>query len=323
MSAERKIKILKDILGGFELVSEERLFTCPVCKHHKKKLSINVEKDNFKCWICDYKSPAIYRLIRRFGNYEQRRAWEEMSGKIDFSATKADLAELIRTLGKTHAEEPEEIIDLPSEFKTLTSKDSPLATFKAVRYLKSRGLTKEDIIKWKIGYCGSGEYEGRVVIPSFNSDGDLNYFVARKYTENFGPNYTNPKKSKDLVFNELSLNWKDDLVLVEGVFDAIVAGNAIPLLGSTLKENSKLFLKIASNKTPLYVALDPDAESKAIKLIQKLLKYDLSVYKVDVSGYDDVGSMPREIFRQRKDDAIPMNSSSSCILHALRTLSAI
>lgn len=323
MSSEKKIKILKDILGSFYVVGEERLFKCPACNHHKKKLSVNLEKDNFKCWICDYKSPTIYRLVRRFGNYEQKRIWEELSGRMDLSANREELVDLIRNIGKKLKEEPEELVDLPEEFKTLTSKDNPLTSFKAVKYLKSRGISKNDIVKWKIGYCGSGEYQGRVIIPSFNADGDLNYFIARKYTEEFGPNYTNPKKSKDLVFNELSLNWKDDLVLVEGVFDAIVAGNAIPLLGSTVKEDSKLFLKIASNNTRLYVALDPDAESKAIKLIQKLLKYDLEVYKIDVSGYDDVGSMPREIFKQRKEEAIPIESSFSCIEHALKSLSAI
>lgn len=323
MSSDKKIKILKDVLGSFYLVGGERLFKCPACNHHKKKLSINVEKDNFKCWICDYKSPTIYRLVRRYGNYEQKRNWEELTGRLDHSKNRDDLAEIIRNLGKKEAAAPEEIIELPKEFKTLTSRENPITSFKAVRYLKSRGLTKHDMIKWKIGYCGSGEYEGRIIVPSFNPNGELNYFIARKYTDKFGHNYSNPNTSKDLVFNELCLNWKDDLILVEGVFDAIVAENAIPLLGSTIREDSKLFLKIASNNTPLYVALDADAESKAIRLIEKLLKYDLEVYKVDVSGYSDVGSMPREIFKQRKEEALPMDTSFSCIEQALKSLSAI
>jgi len=323
LSSEKKIKILKDILGRFYVVGGERLFKCPACNHHKQKLSVNLEKDSFKCWICDYKAPSIYRLVRRFGNYEQKRLWEELSGRLDHSTNRGDLAEIIRSLGAKKEVEPEEVLELPREFKTLTSKENPLTSFKAVRYLKSRGLTKNDIIKWKIGYCGAGEYEGRIIVPSFNSDGNLNYFIARKYTDSYGPNYANPSTSKDLVFNELCLNWKDDLILVEEVFDAIVAENAIPLLGSTVREDSKLFLKIASNNTPLYVALDPDAESKAIKLIEKLLKYDLEVYKVDVSGYNDVGSMPREIFKQRKEEAVPMDTSLSCIEQALKTLSAI
>ena len=121
MSSEKKIKILKDILGRFYIVGGERLFKCPSCNHHKQKLSVNLEKDSFKCWICDYKAPSIYRLVRRFGNYEQKRLWEELSGRLDHSANKGDLAEIIRSLGAKAEEEPEEILELPKEFKTLTN----------------------------------------------------------------------------------------------------------------------------------------------------------------------------------------------------------
>ena len=50
---------------------------------------------------------------------------------------------------------------------------------------------------------------------------------------------------KNIIFNELYVDWDSDLVITEGIFDAIKAGpNSIPLLGSTVRENSKLFQKI-------------------------------------------------------------------------------
>ena len=322
MSAEQKIKVLKDVLGTFYRVGEERLFTCPKCRHHKPKLSVNIEKDSFKCWICDYKAPSIYRLVRRYGNFNQRKQWEEVSGRMDLAAAPEDLRSLIEGIGKRVAEEPEEVISLPEEFRTLTAKRNHISSVKAMRYLESRGVTKEDILKWKIGYCASGEYEGRVIVPSFNMDGRPNYFIARTY-ENEWIKYKNPPTQKDIVFNELYVDWESDLILVEGVFDAIVAENAIPLLGSSLREDSRLFSKIVSHDTPLYVALDADAEAKAIRLIASLLKYDMEIYKIDVSGYDDIGVMPKEIFRQRKTEALPMMESLSCLEEALRGLSAI
>ena len=191
-----------------------------------------------------------------------------------------------------------------------------------MRYLKSRGITKADVLKWKVGYCPTGEYEGRVVIPSFNMDGKVNYFIARTYEDEW-VKYKNPPAQKDIVFNELYVDWESDLIIVEGVFDAIVAGNSIPLLGSSLREDSKLFSKIVQHDTPLYIALDADAESKAIKLIKSFLEYDMEIYKIDVSGFSDVGTMPKEIFRQRKEEAVPMGESLSCLEHALRGLSAI
>ena len=319
MSAEPKIKILKDILGPFYRVGEERLFNCPKCSHHKKKLSINIEKDNFKCWICDYKSPSLYRLVRRYGSYNQRTEWEELTGRMDLSNTPTDLSSLIKNMGKKKEIDPEEIINLPEEFRTLTGKKNHISSVKASRYLSSRNIKRQEILKWKIGYCASGEYEGRVIIPSFNMDGRVNYFIARSY-EGEWMKYKNPAVTKDIVFNELYVDWENDLTLVEGVFDAIVAENAIPLLGSSLREDSLLFSKIVNHDTPLYVALDADAEAKAMRLIKNLVQHDCEVYKVDVSGYDDVGTMPQEVFIKRKEEAIPMDLDSSFLYQALSAI---
>ena len=113
--------------------------------------------------------------------------------------------------------------------------------------------------------------------------------------------YKNPPASKDIIFNELYVDWDNDLVLVEGVFDAIVAGNAVPILGSTLRENSKLFKKIVESDTPVYLALDEDVRDKELKIMKKLLTFGLEVYKIDTSGFDDVGSMTKNIFQEEKE----------------------
>jgi len=321
LSSEKKLGVLKSFLGSTYRVGEEYLFACPKCNHHKKKLSINIEKDSFKCWVCDYKSPSIFRLVRRYGSFSQRKQWEDLVGQIDLSA-QSDLRTAIMSIGLAIEPEEELVINLPEEFKTLTSSKTHVSSRRAMRYLKDRGTTKSDILRWKIGYCPTGEYEGRVIIPSFNMDGRVNYFIARTYEDEW-VKYKNPPAQKDVVFNELYVDWGSDLIIVEGVFDAIVAGNSIPLLGSSLREDSRLFSKIVQHDTPLYIALDADAESKAIKLIESFLKYDMEIYKIDVSGFSDVGTMPKEIFRQRKEAAVPMAESLSCLEHALRGLSAI
>ena len=81
------------------------------------------------------------------------------------------------------------------------------------------------------------------------------------------------------------IDWDSDLVITEGVFDAIKAGpNAIPLLGSTLRENSKLFQKIIKHDTPIYLALDADADKKETKIINLFVKYGIELYKLDTTG---------------------------------------
>ena len=163
-------------------------------------------------------------------------------------------------------------------------------------------VTKEDILKWKIGFCKDGEYAGRVIIPSFNVSGYANYYVARSYGFEW-PKYKNPPASRDIIFNELYVNWDEDIVIVEGVFDAIKAGNAIPLLGSTLRENSALFQAIVKNGRRVFLALDEDASKKARSIARLLLKYGVEVYEIDTSGVEDVGEMTKEEFRTRKNNA--------------------
>jgi len=70
-----------------------------------------------------------------------------------------------------------------------------------------------------------------------------------------------------------------------------------------LRTNSRLMRKIVFNDTPVYMALDPDAATKERKIIETLLRYDVELYKIDVSGYEDVGVMPKEVFLERKKNA--------------------
>lgn len=304
MSKGQKVTILKNVLGAYHRSGGELLFYCPKCKHHKRKLSVNLEKDVFKCWVCDYRANSVSRLVRKYGSFLQRREWEELEGKVDLSKSLYD-----ELFGSTE-EEQEAVISLPKEFVSLANKNLPITAVKPLNYLKSRGLTRQDIVKWKIGYCSSGEYAGRVIIPSFRLDGNVNHFIARTYEDDW-MRYKMPEGvSKDIIFNELYVDWKNDLTITEGTFDAVKAGNAVPLLGSTLREDSKLFQEIVKHDTPIYIALDPDAEKKAKRLISALLKYDVELYKIDVSGYEDIGEMSKDEFLERKKGAISMNSSS-------------
>lgn len=299
-----KLEILKDILGTCHKSGNEYLFRCPKCDHDKKKLSINFEKNVWKCWICDYRGNNLDRLVKRRGSFLQRQEWLKYSHNIDISG---DLENLF---GDLEEKQEEQVITLPKEFISLCNKNLPLSSREPKNYLHSRGVSDKDILKWKIGYCSKGEYKDRVIIPSFNMNGDLNYFVARSYNKKEWPPYKNPNVSKDIIFNELYVDFKNDLVLVEGVFDAVNATNAVPLLGSSLREDSKLFQEIVKWDTTIYVALDPDAEKKAMNLIQSLLLYGIEVYKIDVSGYKDVGEMSKEEFQKRKLEARPITNDT-------------
>jgi len=255
--------------------------------------------------VCDARGRNIRRVIRRFGSFTQLKEWDKLSGIVDHSRLEFDLF-------AEEEEQQEQIISLPKEFKTLTGKPN-VVDKRALCYLQKRQIEPCDLAMYKIGYCSEGEYEGRIIIPSFNIDGYVNYFIARSFDGHW-MRYKNPDASRDIIFNELLIDWDSDVILVEGVFDAIFAGNAVALLGSTLREESKLFQHIIRNDSSVFIALDPDAEDKAMKIARTLLKYDVEVWKIDLPKGEDVSSIGREAFAELKKSAVLMRDNQDWIL---------
>ena len=293
---EKKREIVTNILGSYSRRGNEHLYSCPYCNHHKKKLSVNYSLNVFKCWVCDTSGKNIYRIVRKFGTYQQRQKYLELDGRLD-------LTEFDKIFDQMNEVVEQPTVDLPSEFVSLCNKRLPRSSKRALDYLYDRGISKQDILFWKMGYCDEGRYGGRIVIPSFNANGDCNYYVSRSYC-NHMRKYLNPPADRDIIFNELYIDWDEPVILVEGVFDAVVAGtNAIPILGSTFRSHTRLFQAIAINDIPVYIALDPDAEKKAGHIIRNMLKYDIETHVVDLTGCEDVGSLSREEFENRKRSA--------------------
>ena len=73
-----------------------------------------------------------------------------------------DFSQIDDTLFQEAQQVIEEVIELPPEFTSLANKNLPLSSRFPLKYLKDRGFTKEDILMWKVGYCASGEYSGKI-----------------------------------------------------------------------------------------------------------------------------------------------------------------
>jgi len=297
---EEKRKILTDILGSYHRKGNEHLYSCPYCKHHKRKLSVNFDIGCFKCWVCDVRGKNIYRIVRSYGSYGQRQRWLELDGRLD-------LQDFDKIYNEINEIEEEPTCELPEEMISLCNKRLSYSSKKPLNYLHSRGIDNDQIKLWKIGYCVEGRYSGRIIIPSFNLNGDPNFFIARSFVGH-RMKYLNPRTTKDIIFNELMVDWDEPVVIVEGAFDALVAGSqAIPVLGSTLRPQSRLFQALAMNDTPVYIGLDADAEKKASWMIKKMIEYDMEVYRIDTSAVEDIGSMTPRQFENAKDRAQPID----------------
>lgn len=253
------------------------------------KFSVNISKNVWKCWVCSKSGKSLYYLVRRFGTPDQIFKWTDVGLDIDFSF---------------ETQQEKTPVKLPEHYYSLITNEVHPLSVPARDYLKERHVSNEDILKFKIGYCPTGQYGHRIVFPSFNLQGDLDFWIGRSYDKNKFPPYLYPTgESKDLIFNELFFDWSKDIVIVEGIFDAIVAQTGIPLLGSTLRENSYIFQRISSIKDQVFIALDPDAKKKENAIIKMFIQYGLDVYKIDVHPFKDVGEMTKEEFQKRKNEA--------------------
>ena len=253
-----------------------------------------------KCWACGTKGSISY-LIKRFGTTEDKHQWELLNQEIDMSP--------IETMFEVKETVEEQIIELPKEYYCLARKDQPYSAREPLSYLMSRGISSADILYYKIGYCDIGKYRKRIIIPSFDENGNCNYFSARTYGKDW-LKYKNPPATKNIIFNDLLIDWDSSITLVEGAFDAIKIKNSIPILGSTLNENTKLFKKIAIKQPKVYLGLDKDALTKSLQMIFSMLQYGIEVYFLDTTGIDDIGSVSKYEAEKLKENSLPMNTEN-------------
>jgi DNA primase len=247
---------LDDVLGvGTSMKNDEQAHYCPFCHHHKKKLQINLKTQKWHCWVCDAKGKRIQRLLKRLhvDNRKLKKIYEVYGD--DYIVYSKD----------TEDEKVE--LRLPNEFQSLLKEPKGLnPLFRKVReYAQERGITEEDIRKYNIGYCDSGHYTNRIIIPSYDMDNRLNYFIARSVFSEEKFKYKNPPVSKNVIMFENQINWNEPITLVEGVFDAMaVKRNAIPLLGKFVpkKLNDAIF---KNGVKSINILLDEDAQQEALR----------------------------------------------------------
>ena len=177
-------------------------------------------------------------------------------------------------------------VSLPQCYHPLWQKSEDPLYKNAIHYLKQRNIGSVDILRYSIGFCSSNGYSNRIIVPSYDADGKLNYFLARDMFPNSKLKYKNPPMSKDTVCFEMFINWNEPIILCEGAFDAIaIRNNAIPLLGKF--PSKTLVMRLVEKKVKkVYVALDEDAKQDAIKLSKFLMDYGIETYLLDMKGKD-------------------------------------
>ena len=293
------IEILEDIFGDYKLHSDYKgqiSFDCPVCSYDIKQLDhgdgkgnleINYKRGVYKCWSCAETHDthgSIFKLVKKYGSPRQNKKFLLLMPE--------EVDEVKRVYKKVYL--PKEFIS----FKNVSQGLKLTPQFKqAWNYIKKRNITDEMIEKFNIGFCYTGLYENRIIIPSYDTELTLNYFIARSYLSKTKLKYKNPEVQKEIIiWNEHLINWEERLYIVEGAFDSIFVPNSIPMLGKFMSDN--LFKTIYTNaKKDIVIVLDPDAWNDATRLYHKMNCGKLMgrVFVVKLEGDQDIADLKGDL----------------------------
>lgn len=265
--------VIENILGKPKRHNHRKqqyAFDCPVCSAEKSKydgdgkgnLEVNLNDNIFNCWSCGPTLGThgnIKKLIRDFGSDKHISKLKHLG--IDVNEIRS--SEIVKNVIDD--------LQLPEGFISFEDGNPKNLEYKqAWNYLtKTRKITGDIITKYKMGYTTNGKYGGRIILPSYDKDNVLNYWVGRTYT-NQKPKYLNPDSDKEvIIFNECCLNWDSTIYLVEGPFDHIVVHNSVPILGKKISDKlmGSLLHKATAN---VVILMDADAWRDAKALYVKL-----------------------------------------------------
>jgi DNA primase len=283
--------LLNDVLhqqGRLRKAGRQLMYHCPFCADKNlttQKLEIAMDGPkigSYHCWRCNSKGRTFGSLLKKLNAPNAyRQKLFQMTGDI-------------RLARNNTFKKDDSIVSLPPEFISLATPRQSPEYKNAMAYLIRRRITMNDILRYNIGYCENGDYEYRIIVPSYDAEGVLNFFIGRRYYDIEGCiAYKKPETPMNNIIGlESFINWDEDIILVEGIFNAItIRRNAIPLFGKF--PSNKLYETLHyHNINKIYVCLDNDANDDAFKLCKRLLKQEgITPYFVNLIGGKDANEL--------------------------------
>ena len=273
---------------------------CLFCGENRYHLSISLTKGVFGCWVCGVKG-NLPKLISKLLGISYIEAKEIISPT-------SELKKILEERNKI-VEEP--IIIPNKDFKL------PLHTYRfrkdkidlwqetALQFLRDKySLSWEDITLADLCYNVYGRYKNSIIIPFYLS-GKMVNFISRSWDKNVKKRYDNCPNElslvnvKKMVYNYDNVIGRQQIIIVEGCFDAIKTGleRTVALCGTEISQDQKNIL-IGLKAKEIIILFDNDPHLKTTsKKAQDLSDYLSPFCKTRVIKLPhgkDPGDMSRE-----------------------------
>ena len=212
---------------------------------------------------------------------------------------------------------------LPTNTKKILDNLGKEEVLPYLKYLKDRGITDNQLLKYDIRYCDSGVVKGR------NKDIHINKSIIFITYNNRVPVYWNTRSilkkpflktfnaiassnefsKKDSVFNLNNVSKDDIVVLCESVFNALTVSDVFKNLKGVatfgkMITDIQLDKILSKNPKRLYLALDPDAIKETCSLINRILSKGLSEGKLYTVEYQDKNKDLNDLGKDKSIDLL-------------------
>lgn len=258
--------------GSYDNSISQYQFNCPNCAEekgyvdNKYNLEISFSMGKYHCWSCGI-SGNISSLVKSLGGKEMYNEYFRIIN--DIKESKYYNLDLFKDHGDIF---DEKFIKLPKTYRKINLSENINKFLR--EYLEKRKITQDLIDFYNIGVTGwDGEefsWRNRIIFPSYNVNGDLNYFIGRTYREKDKRiKYKNCDADKNaIILHEDKIQWDCDIYLVEGAIDCIYYPNCISMMGKYLTESSELYTKLTQKANAnIVICLDGDTEITETKRI--------------------------------------------------------
>lgn len=290
-------------------MGDEVRYECPFCHSNKNKFYISNKLGIYNCYNCG-KSGTIAKLAHLLYHIPYSEAYEslfkdvieendlvELDDKTLYSAiidlkTKDDVSSIKKSL---------KMPPLPSNCYRLLDNMNNTDAFPYFNYLNDRGVSYQDIVDSDIHYVVRGATKtskGKTlfitnsVVFITHWDGKPVYWNTRSIERNpflktFNASATDDEYSRnDVIFNLDKANGQN-IVLCEGVFNALTVSNntnlGLATFGKEVSDNQVNILRRNSSRYKrIYLFLDNDAKNRELELADRLINAGLSTDRIFV-----------------------------------------